>query len=335
VQWPPSSAPETIDVLTLERWSMSGQVHSYGVLDGSRVGGLVGFMNIGLMLGVGEEDQLVDCAFDGDVVVEGSTGMNLVGGIVGHLASGGLNRCTVAGAVKSYDSYGDYIGGLVGLVGGMGGDGHIYESSSSADVHGSKRVGGLVGSLSGDSSIERSFASGSVSAEGPPVLCGVAVGGLVGFSINGLISDSYALGSVVGEDLYRADVGGLVGQLRQSPLLVSVQRSFSAGLVTKSTTLDDYGDVSGRAGGLLGWGLGWDGTWWALDSFIPGSTSYWDMGVSGLTASADGEGKTTAEMTVESTFVDWDFSEATGTWKINDGVSYPCLQWQEGDCPVP
>ena len=37
-------------------------------------------------------------------------------------------------------------------------------------------------------------------------------------------------------------------------------------------------------------------------------------------------------MTTEATFVDWDF---TDTWTIDEGTSYPCLQWQGEDCPVP
>ena len=37
------------------------------------------------------------------------------------------------------------------------------------------------------------------------------------------------------------------------------------------------------------------------------------------------EGKTTAEMMQQSTFVGWDFVH---TWSIDEGVDYPRLQWE-------
>ena len=65
------------------------------------------------------------------------------------------------------------------------------------------------------------------------------------------------------------------------------------------------------------------------------TSSYWDIDASGLSTSDGGEGKTTAEMVAQATFSSWDFTESAGVWQIDEGVSYPCLQWDEGDCLVP
>ena len=53
--------------------------------------------------------------------------------------------------------------------------------------------------------------------------------------------------------------------------------------------------------------------------------SYWDIETSGQTTSGGGEGKTTAEMKQQATFIGWDF---TNIWDIIEGVTYPYLRWQ-------
>ena len=63
--------------------------------------------------------------------------------------------------------------------------------------------------------------------------------------------------------------------------------------------------------------------------------SFWDIETSGQAESAGGEGKTTAEMQMKSTFTDavWDFVDETenGTeniWWILEGLDYPRLWWE-------
>lgn len=58
--------------------------------------------------------------------------------------------------------------------------------------------------------------------------------------------------------------------------------------------------VSGSSdlGGLIGY---WEGNQMV-------TSSYWDMESSGQSYSAGGEGKTTAEMKQQSTYVGWDFT---------------------------
>jgi hypothetical protein len=58
------------------------------------------------------------------------------------------------------------------------------------------------------------------------------------------------------------------------------------------------------------------------------TNSFWDTQTSGLTYSAGGSGKTTAEMKNQSTFesAGWDFS--TPVWVMRDGYQYPWLAWE-------
>jgi hypothetical protein len=54
------------------------------------------------------------------------------------------------------------------------------------------------------------------------------------------------------------------------------------------------------------------------------NNSYWDTQTSGITESDGGEGKTTAEMMMQSTFVDWDFDNV---WCMGEHETYPQLQY--------
>jgi hypothetical protein len=53
--------------------------------------------------------------------------------------------------------------------------------------------------------------------------------------------------------------------------------------------------------------------------------SYYDKETSGLSVSAGGTPKTTEEMMQQATFENWDF---TNVWAIDEGSSYPYLQWE-------
>ena len=116
-------------------------------------------------------------------------------------------------------------------------------------------VGGLVGSAS-NSTIANSYATGSVSGNN-------SVGGLVGWAYNSTIDNSYATGSASGTDL----VGGLVGTAEDSDISnsyatgnVSGSNNCAGGLagraITSSTITNSYatGNISGNGGvgGLVG-----------------------------------------------------------------------------------
>jgi len=177
---------------------------------------------------------------------------------------------------------------------------------------GSWDVGGLVGWNYNEGTVSRSYSTGSVVGNW-------SVGGLVGYS-GGIVSKSYSTGSVVG----KFDVGGFVGQndgtVIQSYSTCSVSgNQYVGGLVgdNHDTVSQSYstGSVGGkdRVGGLVG--QNYNGAV---------SQSYWDIETSGQsTSEGGGEGKTTAEMKQQATFVGWDFDNV---WAIEENVTYPYLR---------
>jgi len=200
---------------------------------------------------------------------------------------------------KGYKITGLYINrsseDYVGLFGCIGSGGEVKNVGlEDVMVSGYGSVGGLVGSNYG--TVSGCYATGSVSGDSN-------VGGLVGSNWGGRVNDCYAMGPVTG---YTYRIGGLIGSMWGG----SVTNTYSTGLV---------GDSGSSKGGLIGYRDGeYSGTV---------TSSYWDVETSGMSTSAGGEGKTTAEMKQRATYVGWDF---VNVWGIDDGVSYPYLMWQGG-----
>jgi len=248
-----------------------------------------------------------------DVHIVGS-GWGVVGGLAGAngqteagwIRPGNLTNCYSTGAVSG----GSVVGGLVGDNAGP-----VTRCHSSAAVSGDWYVGGLVG-INCDGIITASYSTGVVSGNS-------YVGGLVGLhhaEDMAVLTDCFSTGMVSG-DKY---VGGLIG---------------GNGLMPRDSVSTGPGDViqcystgavsgSSHVGGLVGYRYF---TWKR-----PVTESFWDAETSGQTASADGTGKTTAEMQTASTFLEagWDFvgETANGTadiWKIAEGMGYPRLAWEK------
>lgn len=117
------------------------------------------------------------------------------------------------------------------------------------------------------------------------------VAGLIGHAYtNTLVKNCNSFANVVGNKY----LGGLIGMNRGI-----VENSYSTGTVSSGT----------YRGGLIGYNIG------------TVTSSYWDTQTSGVTTSAGGTGKTTAEMKTQSTYINWDF---TNTWGINN--DYPFLK---------
>jgi hypothetical protein len=240
---------------------------------------------------------------------------------------------------------GDYVSSLVGELRNGTITGCYVEGGS---VSGNEDIGGLVGSNFG--TITTCYSEGSVTDRGK-------VGGLVGFN-NGTITNCYSAGSVSGYD----DVGGLVGWNRSTITNCYAMGSvpgtrYVGGLVgdNSGTIINSYSasNVSGyeQVGGLVGLNFGTITTCYSAGSVTANdivgglvgenvighvSNSFWDTQTSGQETSDGGEGKTTAEMQMESTFTDagWDFIDETenGTediWWILEGQDYPRLWWDE------
>jgi len=184
---------------------------------------------------------------------------------------------------------GDDVGGLVGdNVGGV-----IRDSSVSGNVTGNTTwfgsVGGLVGTISSWGGISRSFSTANVTGN-------YHVGGLVGDTSGGTVSNCYATGSVTASNQY---AGGIAGRSALSPSLIN--NCYATGTVTAPS----------YAGGLTGSGA---------------ATGYYDQQRTGL-STGGGTPKTTEEMKQQATYVSWDFDT---TWGINrdENNGYPFLRWQ-------
>ncbi len=270
------------------------------VSGGSYVGGLVG-RNRG---------TIVSC-YSTSIV----TGNYDTGGLAGQ-SGGTITNCYTTGSVIS-DLWG---GGLVG-----DNDGNLTSCYSTGSVVGNEDIGGLVGCNSGTITSCRSAAkvtgkdnSGglvgynvyAIPRLGPPIIGTITscysasdvtgrdkVGGLVGYS-GGVITNCHASGSVIGE----ARVGGLIGN--------------NGGTLTNCYSA---GNVAGNeyTGGLVG-----DGSRSRIFE------SFWDIETSGQPDSAGGEGKTTAQMQMASTFYSWDSCGNVATWTIDEGNDYPRLSWE-------
>jgi len=132
------------------------------------------------------------------------------GALVGYLAGGGLERCTVVGANVSGNVG---VGALAGSV-----DGNVYSCRSFGAVTGVRYVGGLIGQV-GSGFVGYSYSKATVAGR-------ESVGGLLGSVLKelGVVESCYATGPAKGSKY----VGGLVGQL----VAGGIWRSYSIGLVS-------------------------------------------------------------------------------------------------------
>ncbi len=236
-----------------------------------------------------------------------------VGGLVGHNGGTIINSYTT-GAVSGYN-------GVGGLVGGSDDTSMIIGSYSTATVTGAADdVGGLVGGNEG--TIVASYATGNVTgsgnADGNYVPGnddgkGHAIGGLVGLNYEGQkIIASYATGAVSAPNGEK--VGGLVGYN-----LGSITASYSTGAVSGSRK------VSGMAYSDAAWVGG-----------ASARVAYWDTATSGRTVSAQGAGKTTAELQspigYAGIYAGWNVDldrngSADDPWDFGATCQYPVLKY--------
>ncbi|MFN8908249.1 MAG: GLUG motif-containing protein [Betaproteobacteria bacterium] len=208
----------------------------------------------------------------------------------------------ISGTVKNIGVENVNVSGYQ-YAGGLAGinGGTISDSYATGSVFGGPGVGGLVGWQRAVGVITKARAAVSVAGN-------TFVGGLVGDN-EGTLTNTYATGGVTGT----ANVGGLLGR---NSFGGTVSNSYSTGTVLGSTS----------TGGLVG-------TNWGLEAY-----SFWDMGTSGSTTSAGGEGKATLEMKNPATFTtagwstsDWNF--AVGAYPVLRPSSVPCVRdvcWDGG-----
>jgi len=168
------------------------------------------------------------------------------------------------------------------------------ELAPASGISGGNRVGTLAGWNKG--TITGCFTTGVVSGTGN------SIGGLVGQN-DGTITNSYSKATVNGVD----NVGGLVGYENGG----SISYCYATGSVTNTGSASTKGGIIGN---MLGGTV---------------SNSYWDTQTTGVNWSSGSElsfGKTTAQMTTQSTFTGWDFAN---NWFIHPTINngYPQLAW--------
>jgi beta-lactam-binding protein with PASTA domain len=266
-------------------------------------GGLVGFQSNG---------TVSDCHCTNTVACISTAGTtySYAGGLIGS-QYGVVDSCFSTGSITSSAPAYAYAGGLVGIQS----NGTILNCWSIGNVttlYSSNEVlGGLVGQQY-TGTINSCYNAGSVNSSASASV--VYAGGLVGSQRSGTISNCYNAGSVFSSAMINPPfIGGLVGG--QVDTLARIENCYSTGKVSGNL-------IANNAGGLLG-------------IRISGTvvSSYWDTQTSGMTISAGGTGKTTAQMKSQNTFTSggWDFSDTDGDpadWKIESN-SYPRLRWED------
>ena len=281
---------------------------------GSYIGGYAGFLKNGWL------------PYGGSATGEVSApSASRVGGFAGGSGNIDFTAASASGDVTGAT----HVGGLIGYMESSCCD--LLNSQASGNVTATTNGGGLVGTIDGTTwdvggytgnvsgvRVRRSKSTGSVTV-------GAVGGGLVGQVIAGsnVIENSYSRSEVSGG----GPVGGLVGQVAAAagPIAggLTLTNSYAQGEVTNS---------SGTAGGLVG----------SVEagSAITPTALFWDTDTTKQAASAEGTGKTTADMQLYATFNDASWSIAEGwsgakTWgicKANDG--YPYLAWEGSSTAV-
>jgi filamentous hemagglutinin family protein len=313
-------------------YALGGNVDAAGVTDYVPVGveGTTAFVGVFDGLGHVVSNLMVNTGAVRDASLMGSVGTvaspgtlkNI--GVVSATISGGSYVGALAGWVtgdvsNSYSSgtvtgTNTYVGGLVGWI-----TGNVDHSFANATVSaGLVDAGGLIGWITGD--VSNSFATGNVST-------GTTwAGGLLGRAMAGNISNSYATGNVHAGSSY---AGGLVsantGTITNSYATgnVSASESYSGGLTATSTgtVTNSYASGTVNAGTTFAAMFSPAVTDTVTNSYY-NSDSVAGSATTSVASNIGGIGKTTAELELSTTFIDWDF---TNTWYMPTN-NFPVLR---------
>ncbi|MCL1988428.1 MAG: FecR family protein [Firmicutes bacterium] len=192
-----------------------------------------------------------------NVVVEGSiTAHHQPGVVSGNKTIGGL--VAINNGIIEYSGFiGDISSDTANAVGGVIGINHGEIRNSFADlvVPGWTNIalrGRVVGGIAGinDGTIERTHTSGEIVGIADDVYdLGVglvaAVGGIVGISTGGAISDSYSTATLRDDNSGGIEIGGIAGALDST----TVNRVYT----TSEIIINHPSSYSQRTGGIVGW----------------------------------------------------------------------------------
>lgn len=189
--------------------------------------------NTGGLVGTNDGGAIADASATGNVTGAGYQ----VGGLVGFNVNGGsITRSYATGNVTGTNTSANlgYVGGLVGANGYSGDGGSISQSYATGTVRASSGpVGGFVGHNEG--SITDSYAIGAVIGQGSAS----NIGGFAGVNfVNGTIANSYSTGYVAGG----SQTGGFVGY----------NNGANGAISNAYWNTQTSGQLQGTAGGLAG-----------------------------------------------------------------------------------
>jgi hypothetical protein len=301
----------------------------------SSSGKVVGQWDVGVFSG-SAGSNLGACKISNSYAKGYASGDRFVGGF-----SGGFG--TIYGTTIVSNSYAicdvsgqEEIGGFAGRNFGNYSTSTIIDCYAAGSVDGSNKSGGFCGennahNQSGKAIISKSFAS--LSGNGIDVnggFCGINstwkgtamisycysttsidrggfVGGFCGeneahYGIS-IINDCYSAGNIINAFWGSGFCGRNVTS--KSKGMVKIERCYRIGMVSSENEIAGFCSEQGGSG---------------KEEII---SSYWDTQTSEIDSSDGGEGKTTAEMMMQSTFVDWDFDNV---WCMVEGKTYPQLQ---------
>ena len=248
-----------------------------------------------------------DCYSKGNIYGRNSN----LGGFCGANLSAGsgkavIQRCSAVGDVMGNRHHGSHIGGFCGDNVSFFGASEISYCFSKGYIEGDEIVGGFCGANSGDDGnviIENCFCEAITNGRAYSIggFCGSNFASDQGASAR--ISNCFCLGSTAGNSKYMGGVTG-TNNTNEMDAYVEIENCYSTVIV----------EGEKEVGGFC-----------ALQS---GNSNikqcFWDVQTSEIDSSDGGEVKTTAEMMMQSTFVDWDFDNV---WCIVEGKTYPQLQY--------
>ncbi len=220
-------------------------------------------------------------------------------GLFGHLSG----SVTDLGLENIDITVGSYSGGFIG-----GNSGDVNRCFVTGNLIGTGNiVGGFVGEVNIGATVQNSYSDVNVTRN----VDAQAMGGFAGNVYAGSISNSYSLGSVTataGSD----GIASFTGALAQGG---TATNSYAIGPVSCTGSCSSYHGFNGF-------------------NQSASSCNYWDTETTGRSTSNGGTGKTTAEMKLQETYIDWDFDTV---WAINENINggYPYLQWAEAYLTTP
>ena len=280
---------------------------------------LEGTNDVGTLVAESIGGKVLNSKVEGDFTI--LTNANRVGGLVGDVSEDSIfSHLSYVGNPFSIPSN---TAGVIGEDSTIGGEKtYLKKIDSYLIIEGSiNNVGGILGKASGDNTIiSKSKASGEILS---PSGSGTNNGGITG--LQGTIRECLSTVSIVGSNL--SGVGGVSGA--GSAIINSHSKS--------SIINADY-----NVGGIQGNGSDITNSYSELSSLLANSSfggvhgngnsfnitrSFWDSDLNGITTGENPtrtEGKTSAELKQQATFVGWDFENV---WAIDEGVRSPKLRW--------